>query len=496
MAIFSKKNDDSSPLSFARDPDRAKRFFYHAKAAGDSRNFDYAIECYINGLRYEPDSLENHKLLRDVAIMRKGEGGKTAGITEKYKPSGKSTIDRLMHTEKIWCKDPQNVTLMAEVMDRAVETDRLHIDLDLIEVARWVGGLILETKGNIPGSAKSAYLKATDLFSQLDAFPEAVEACKLALRVDPNNELLTKRLKDLEAEQTMQKGGYTSENVREGSFHSAVRDIDKQRQLERDDAITVRGSMLEEEIQQRRTEYEKNPQDVDQLGKLVAVLARRETDADDEEAIRLLEKGMKLTGQYRYKMRLGDIRIRQFNRRLRQLNHAAKKQPKNQEVKNQIQSLMQHKLQFELDEYQERIQNYPTDLSLRFELGRRLFATHKHDEAIAAFQQAKSDPKYRVVSLDFLGRCYAAKNWLEESVDTLQQGVEAHKNTDDRLALELRYHLMLSLRQLAMKEKSAERAKESQKIASQILQTDITFRDIRQQMDSIRQLVDELGKHS
>jgi len=495
LVIFGKKSEGESNPASNRDPRKAKRFFDHAKVVSDSRNFDYAIECYINGLQHDPDNIAVHEMLWETAIQRKAAGGKVARLKEKFKATGKDTIDKLLHIEMIWAKDPVNISLMADVMSRAVEAHRAHEELDFTPLAQWVGRLLLESRKPAKGQTKATvYIKATELFSQINAFSEAVEACTMALRLDPENSSLAKRLKDLEAEQTMQQGGYTPENIRSGNFRGMVKNLDQQRQLERNDAITVRGSALVQEIQCRRDEHNEAPQDIDKLGKLVAVLVRTEEESAENEAVGLLERALELTGQYRYKMRIGDIRMKQINRRLNKLQSSAKTHPDDATIRDRIQTLHQQKLNFELGEYTERVKTYPTDSAMRFELGRRLFAFQKYDAAIAAFQQAKIDPKHRIVSMDYLGRCYGAMEWFEEAVDTLRQAIEAHPAADDHLGLELRYQLMLSLKQLAIKETSTDLAKEAQKIASQVLQTDINFRDIRQQMDGIRKLVDDLAK--
>ena len=96
-------------------------------------------------------------------------------------------------------------------------------------------------------------------------------------------------------------------------------------------------------------------------------------------------------------------------------------------------------------------------------------------------------------SLLLLGQCYIAQDWFDEAVETLEKAVEAHKSTNDKMALELRYQLMIALEKSAIDGKNQDRAKEAQKIASEILQTDINFKDIRQHMERIRALVKELA---
>ncbi len=498
LAIFGDKNEAGPSTTFERDSRKAKRFFEHAKVVADSHNYDYAIGCYIDGLRHDPGNISMHESLRDAAVKRHAAGGKAARLTEKLLGTArKGPIDRLLHSEMLWSKDPQNTSLMVDVMTRATEADVAEPQLGLTVLVHWIGRIVIDANQAVRSPSKAEYVKARDLLVRIHAFSDAVRACKLALQQDPQNAVLLKELKNLEAEQTMQEGGYTTgQDIREGGFRSKVKDFDKQKQLEHQDAITKRVPAVDEEIHRLRAIYEQDPQDLDRLVKLVGALVRKETDQTDDQAVTLLGHALEKSGQYRFKMRIGDIRIRQMNRRLRQIQVKIKASPQDTQARRQFQVLSQQKLKFEFDEYAQRVKNYPTDLGLRYEYGKRLFALQRYDEAIGAFQQAKVDPKHRVMSLDFLGRCYAARGWFEEAVDTLRQGIEAHPISEDRLALELRYQLMSSLKQLAVKDRSVEHAKEAQRVASQVLQTDIAYRDICQQMDQIRGLVDELTNSS
>ncbi|MFW6336476.1 MAG: hypothetical protein ACOC3G_05050, partial [Phycisphaeraceae bacterium] len=62
-----------------------------------------------------------------------------------------------------------------------------------------------------------------------------------------------------------------------------------------------------------------------------------------------------------------------------------------------------------------------------------------------------------------------------------------------RVALELRYMLMDALEQRARREKDAAVAKEARKLASEILQQNVNFRDIKTRIENLRQLTDELA---
>ena len=486
MAIFSSNKPANS--EFKRDHRKAERFFEHAQTVADTHNFDYAVECYINGLRHDPDNMAKHEALREVSLKRKVAGGKSAPIGEKLKRPGKDPIERLLRAERLWAKDPLNVSLMVEVTARAVEADEAEQELHLGELAYWVGSLVLEMNQGAKKPSKDLYVKVRDLFTRIGAYDKAVEACRLAVQLDPQNGGLIHDLKNLEAELAIHRGGFEERGVEEGGSRQLVRDMDKQKALEQEESISKTVSDVEQIIERRRAEYEQSPDDLDVLKKLVAALVQRETDESEAEAIDLLTAAHERTGQYRFKVEVGDIRIKQMNRQFRKLRLASEAAPEDPGARREMKEFARRKVKFELGEYRERVKNYPTDLALKFELGRRLFALKQYDEAIGAFQQSKTHPKHRAASHDYLGRCYLEQGWFDEAIETFRKGIESHPLSDDRLALELRYQLMQALRGHAEKHKDVEFAKEAQSIGSQVLQTDINFKDIRKQMDELRAL--------
>ena len=94
-------------------------------------------------------------------------------------------------------------------------------------------------------------------------------------------------------------------------------------------------------------------------------LLKIEDESYENEAIAVLDKANSQTGSYQFKMRIGDIRIRQMTRRYRKLEKSGDKKAAVQQARMQ--------LAFELEEYIERAANYPTDLAVKYELGRRQY---------------------------------------------------------------------------------------------------------------------------
>ena len=484
----SSTGDDGSESGFKRDSRKAAKWFAHAQTVADH---DYAIECFISGFRFDPDNMAMYEALREVAFKRNLAGGKPAGLGERMKGGGKTPIDKLLHAVAIWAKDPRNPDLMLSVMEQAGAANEAESDINLADLVLWIGTMVLESISQ-PGKkvSKSTLVTVRDLFAKVQAYDKAVEACRMALRLDQNNANLLQDLKNLEAERTLQQGGYSGE---QGGFKAGVKNLKQQQDLDQSDRVASRTTnAVDNEIATRRAEYDEDPHDVVRMEKLVDALRKKGTDEASDEAVKLLHEAWEQSGQYKFKMRAGDIHMSQLNRNLREAKQLCDQKPHDADLRKHFQEQARKKLQFELDEFAERVKNYPTDLGLKFELGKRLHFFKRYDEAIASFQEAQADPKLRSVALQYLGMCYHAKGWLDEAIQTFRRAIENHRLVDDNTALELRYQLMDALEQSAAKSRSLEQAQEAQQVGSQVLQTNINFRDIRLRMDKIRNMVAEL----
>ncbi len=474
-------NDDGS---FTRDPRKARRFFEHAETVADAKNFDYAIEMYINGLRHDPDNMRRHEALLDVAKRRKVGGGKAPGLRDKFKSIGPDVVDKMLDAERLWAMNFIDDNLVLGFMQKAVDADEAEPELNLGEVAFWIGSMALEMAGAKPKAKK--YIQLRDLFARVGRYDKAIEACKRAIRLEPSNAQLMSDLKDLEAE------NYSSTSAGGGDqgFRDNVKDAEATKEAEA--GTNSSASAADQAIARRRAEYEEDPEDLDKLTKLVDAMLKKEEFETENTAIKLLKKAHEQSGQYRYRARMGDIKMKQYQRELRQLKAFVDAAPEAQEYKDRYHETAKKRLAFELKEYQDRVKNYPTDLKLKFELGKRLYQGQLYDEAIGMLQQALSEPKSRAQAHLLLGRSFMEKGWHDEAVDTIRNGMEAHSLSDDAIGKELRYELLTALLDKAKRDRDAEPAEEANKLASEILQADISYKDIREKKNEATELVKEL----
>ena len=127
---------------------------------------------------------------------------------------------------------------------------------------------------------------------------------------------------------------------------------------------------------------------------------------------------------------------------------------------------------FEGGELREKQKNYPTDRSIKAELGRIEFELGNYEDAMAAFQACKDEAKLRIGE-------------YREALSALGAG-EAERE------LPIKYDLMLSLMEIAKSEKNGAYAREAGEICSAIVRRDISYRDIRTKRKEIDALVKEL----
>jgi len=492
----SNNNKDEGPKKgesprAPRDRRKAASFFKHAATTAETRNYDYAIDLYISGLKNDPDNMDKHEELREVALRRKVAGGKPPKFSERFAVGAKEKIDKFLHAEKLWSKEPLSFARAINAMEKAVEADLDQDDYNIGEVVHWIGVLILEKNETDKQLKKEDYVKLKELFGEIGSWEKARDACARAIDLDPTDLSLSDELRDIEAEVTMIK---SYDEKPEDDYRGNIKDADKQQELDQQDQLTKTERALTEIIERARNAYNENPDDIKLREKLISALISKHETESENEAIELLKEAHAKTENYRYKMQVSDVQMRQADRKLRKLQEAVKTNPDNAEAKTKLKQFYKQKLQFELQQFADRAKHYPTEMKWRYEIGKRYFAARKYEQAVEHLQKSMADPKVKSQSCNYLGQCYIASEWWDEAIDTLKSGLETHRDPSDKLGLEMRYNLMHALAKSAENDKVLERAKEAAKVASEILQANINYKDIKQRINEIRKLVKDLGK--
>jgi len=72
---------DATPVSgdgFEPQPEKARRWFDHARTYADSFNYEYALVSYASGIKLDPAAMSAHEAMYEVAIKYMNKGGEPA----------------------------------------------------------------------------------------------------------------------------------------------------------------------------------------------------------------------------------------------------------------------------------------------------------------------------------------------------------------------------------------------------------------------------------
>ncbi|MHC4294325.1 MAG: tetratricopeptide repeat protein [Planctomycetota bacterium] len=446
---------------------KGKVFFDRADQVAETGNWDFAIELYLEGIQREPGNIQRgHQPLREVALKRKVQGGKSAGMIEALKRrGGKDPAENLANAEYLLAKEPGSVSHMVQTLKAA----RVLGEGGLI---KWVSNILLEAQRQGKQN-KNVLLLLADAFQDIEEYASAIAACEMAQQLAPKDQTLPDRLNELSAKYTIKKGGYDQE----GSFAKGIKDLEKQKELMQKDALVKGGDFLRNQIDVARKDYEQSQTVPGKINALVDALLKTQDDGDENEAVGVLTKAHKDIGAYQFKMRIGDIRMRQMARQYRKLAESGDKAAALEEAKKQ--------LAFELQEYTERAENYPTDLAIKFELGKRQYLSGKYDEAIGSLQQAQRDPRRHIPALNYLGQAFAKKGWLQEASETYERALETEM--PEVRKKEILYHLGDVYEKMDQLDKA-------QDMFSDLAQLDYNYRDTRNRLDQVRKKLGASGE--
>ena len=495
MGIFSfgkKKPAESADApagapagAFVPQPDKAEKFFAHAKTASQTGNHEYALMLYAKGLRFDPRSIERHEEFYRIAIAHYQAGGTPAAKEQIRELEGPGPIEKFVQAEYIWGRDPLNMDNCFRLLETAGKASQLAF-------GAWIAPKMLDLLRKQKKQTKAMWLKAKTLFSGVEAFAEGLACIEQALIVDPSDVKLETEFKDLTARNAIKAGGYDRALGGGGNFQAMVKDQDKQQELQDAASISASEDTLQRAIERAKAELEANPMSAEVVQKLGTLLRRLGTEESENEAAAMYMAAYERLSEYRFKMFAGEIRVSHKRRAVEAARKRVEADPEDEAARAEFKAIRAEFLDLERSELRERQKNYPTDRSIKFELWRIEFELKNYDEAMAAFQSCKDEAKLRIASTHFLGKCFAAEGWHSEAIGEFREAITGLGAGESERELPIKYDLMLSLMALARAEENSAYARDAGEICSAIVRKDISYRDIRQRRKEIDTLLKEL----
>jgi len=325
---------------------------------------------------------------------------------------------------------------------------------------------------------KTLYEKLGDFHEKNDRPARAVaclekglEAMDIAVRVGGHDYDVVGVQRDLAGKLTILRGKYGSAN----DFRESISDADRQRELLDKDRVVKSEDMFENLIGKAQQDLAANPSVAGKITALTDLLVQRGRDEDIDEAIRVLLDAESRLGQYSFRMKADDLKLRRMKNELGAMKTQAKSDPTAAEAFKKLEAEF---LQAEIESYRLRVKNYPTDMRIKFEFACRLYNAKEFDEAIPIFQEAVSDPKNATRARYYIGACFYQKGWYGQAVNVLAKAVESYEMEGDNVSKEIYYILGRSQEKLGKKS-------EAMAAYDKLVQWDFNYRDVRQRIDAL-----------
>jgi hypothetical protein len=475
--------DGDGKLEFS--PEKAERFFSVARNRHEVGSFDYAVNMWLQGLKFNPNNLDAVKgFFASASGHINATGAKAPAKDLDAAVSGRTPVHKYLANLLGWGFDQLNA-------EKAAAAGVSAADLGLREVALYLVQNATKLALRAERPRKSSLVKLMEAAEKIDDFATALVAGDAAAKMDISDGKLAAHVKNLAAQSTMSKGNY-DKTGEQGGFRSNIRNMDQQRQLEEGDRITKSGSVLDRLVSDARKALEAAPGDRPSIVKLGKALEERGTPADEEEAHALYLKTFAETQEFRFRAEAGKIRMKQGMRRLKQLDAQVKANPSDLDAKQAFLEAEKAQTILETAEFESLVAAYPTNLEMKYQLGLRYLAAGRQTDAIGQLQQAKNDGKLKHKVNLKLGLAFIAIDWVDEAVETLRGGVAEYPDPNDDTGMDLRYELTKALFKKAQLSRDLASAEEADKLASAIAMQNIAYKDIRNLRTQIKALITEL----
>jgi tetratricopeptide (TPR) repeat protein len=455
--------------SFSEVPRGERELYEKALAAVERNNLDYALLIFNQVLSKEPGFYECREKLRATQLKKAGSGGgffkKMLGKAGSSPNLAKAQIllrsnplEAIRVVEEILNSDPNNALAHKTLAEAAIAAGWLKTAVLSLEIAR----------RNDPADQDIA-LRLAEALVLLGNVTRAMSVYNELKRLNPFDSELDMTIKNLSASITMAEGGYNEIESGQGSYRDILKNKEEAVSLEQGNRVEKQEDIARRLISEYEARLEQEPRNM----KLIRDIANLYTQAKDfDKAIELYNRIVDQEGMNDPSLEkaISDTNLRKLDWQISQMDKNA---PDYAEQEAKLQAAKQ---EFLIQDARRRVEKYPNDLALRFELGLILFNAKKYGEAYAEFQKSQNNPHLRIRSLLFMGQSLLGRNMNDLAIRALQNALKEKVGMDDERK-ELLYHLGVALDKMGKRDEAIEQFK-------LIYEVDSAYRDVGARVDA------------
>lgn len=387
---------------------RAKAYYETGLDAAQKRNLDYALQMLADACRLMPTQLQYRQGLRATQRLKYENDPGKVGMMAKTRAKALRAQIQISKSTSAWLKALESCedAFAHNPWDFGVTMDAAEAALELgaTDLADW-------NLSTVADDAEDSldYLRLRALVYEAGGkWASAIRCYEMIKHISPADQDITSKINAISAKAMMAKSGLDSGSkkpdlpIGEGlarekpgdgvrvAEHPAEKPAEAELQLSPEDRLKKR---LEETPGNVRVALE--------LADLYKAAGKW------DEADRTLSNAVKHAPDDIYLRQIhADTRLQRLARALDQWEKHIAANPGDAEAPAKRAELVRKRDEFEIGECQRRIALNAADAESHFRLGSALARADRLDEAIAAFQQARNSPEWKVKALTEAGQCF------------------------------------------------------------------------------------------
>lgn len=440
---MSERSTPTVPAPTAEQRKIAADNFDRAKQVLATGNFDYGIDLLMTCCRLDPANVQFRTAIRKAQKDKYGNdlrGSKVAVVTTlrdkqrmKTAKMGRDYLKVIEYGEHVLTKNPWDLGTQLDMAEAFDALGLLDLAVYTLDQAR--------QKYPKDGTLNRALAR---LLEKRGNFPQAMKLWQLVKEAYPTDVEAAHKAKDLAASETIARGHY--EESLSGSMSSPVLDKIETQAVEKLDRVEREAGPIQKRIEADPTEPALYVQ--------LAATYRKYGHPDRAKAV--LQQGLGPTGNHpTLQLELADLEIAPLraehetvNARIQKLKVQAATDDATDsggqtlhELRVRRSLLEKDILSREVTQLRARSERNPADLSIRLDLGAKLYKAEKFDDAIAELQQVRKEEKFKGKAALYLGHCFRKRNNWRLAQRNYEDALAAIPQSEEAAHKEVLYHL-------------------------------------------------------
>lgn len=440
-------------------------------------NWDYSIDMFTKSVTLSPANLL-YRQTRHGCIKKKydenGTGAKMSSM-KLMKPKGRikkgrgkkdwEAVDKA--AEEGIAINPWDPDLFIALGESCLEREMDSITKYAYEAA------VSVAPDSIP------HLKALAQFARDKGEYKIARACFSKIyQLDPEDSDARQAMGQLDAESMLDRGGLEDAKTAEDVKKEPVNAYEADRQARKQgmqSAVDGPGQSEEADLQRQ---VRKEPDNVNQYLKLADFYRKKKRL---REAFDTYKNAIETCGDdQNTREQMEDVELDMLRNKASLIREELAKSPDSKSLKEQSTKLAKELIKREIDVLGSRVDRYPNDMRLKFELAQRYMRVKQFTKAIPLFQQAGADPRMKEDVLVGLGECFIKDKKLDLGRRQFEKAIQT-LNAQDKPDLFKTAHYWLG----RLYEKSGKNPK-AENHYTEILAVDYEYKDVLQRMEELQ----------